>query len=364
MMLLVNWGCRGLATPSLNLPDPAGDVEPDGLWCDDAMSSPQSRAATRRPGSTVADLGEFGLVDALVAGLEQGPQVFLGPGDDAAILRTPKGHVVVSTDVMVEGRHFRRDWAEASDIGHRAAAQNLSDINAMGGRATALTVGLVVPADLPAHWVLDLGAGIAAEAAEVGASVVGGDVTRGNEVVVAVTVLGQCEQAPVRRTGAKPGDILAIAGRQGWAAGGLAVLGRGFRSPRKLVEAYQRPNPPYAAGPAAAQAGATSMIDVSDGLVADVGHLAAGSGVVIDISSGAFELAEPMLAVGSALGVDPMQFILGGGDDHPIVATFPAGTDLPRGFLTIGTVASAGDGAPGVTVDGAAYDGPAGHTHF
>jgi thiamine-monophosphate kinase len=126
------------------------------------------------------------------------------------------------------------------------------------------------------------------------------------------------------------------------------------------VEAYRRPEPPYDAGPAAAQAGATAMIDVSDGLLADVGHLAAASGVAVDVSRGAFELAEPMRAVGSALGVDPMQFVLGGGDDHAIVATFPAGTPLPEGFHAIGSVS---DGA-GVTVDGAEFDGPTGHDHF
>ncbi len=151
-------------------------------------------------------------------------------------------------------------------------------------------------------------------------------------MVVAITVMGTCEVAPVLRSGARPGDVVALAGRQGWAAAGLAVLGRGFRSPRVLVEAYQRPEPPYAAGAAAARAGATAMIDVSDGLLADAGHIAADSGVAIDIDRSAFELADPMRAVGSALGVDPMQFILGGGDDHAILATFPAGTDPARGL--------------------------------
>lgn len=312
---------------------------------------------------TVADLGEFGLIAAFVGRFEQGPAVFVGPGDDAAVVRTPKGHVVVSTDVLVENRHFRRDWASATDVGHRAAAQNIADINAMGGRATALTVGLVLPPDLPAQWVLDLADGIAAEAALVGASVVGGDITRGTEVVVAITVLGECTVAPVRRTGAQPGDVLAIAGRQGWAAAGLAVLGRGFRSPRSVVIAHQRPEPPYEAGPAAAQAGATSMIDVSDGLVADVGHLAHGSGVCIDVWSTAFELDEPLQAVGAAIGVDPISFILGGGEDHPLVATFPEGTKLPDGFRQIGTVTAAADG-PAVTVDGEPYEGDPGWTHF
>ncbi|MFL6061745.1 MAG: thiamine-phosphate kinase [Marmoricola sp.] len=316
------------------------------------------------PGATVADLGEFGLIAELVRRFEQGPAVYVGPGDDAAVLRTPKGHVVVSTDLVVEGRHFRRDWASGADVGHRVAAQNISDVNAMGGRATGLTVGLALPADLPAQWVLDLAEGIAAEAALVGASVVGGDVTRSSEVVVAVTVLGECEVAPVLRSGAQPGDVLAIAGRQGWAAAGLAVLGRGFRSPRAVVTAYQRPEPPYAAGLLAAKAGATSMIDVSDGLVADLGHVAAASGVAIDVTSSAFPIDEPLVAVGAALGVDPLQFVLGGGEDHPLVATFPAGTDLPEGFREIGRVAAAGPEGQGVTVDGAPYEGDPGWTHF
>ena len=195
--------------------------------------------------------------------------MLVGPGDDAAVLRVKTGHVVVSTDLMVEGRHFRRDWASAADIGHRAAAANLSDVNAMGGRARSLTIGLAAPADLPAAWALEFASGFAEEAALVGASVVGGDLTRADQVVIAVTVLGACTVAPVLRSGAEAGDVVALVGRQGWAAGGLAVLGRGFRSPRVLVEAYRRPEPPYDAGQVAADAGATSMIDVSDGLVAD-----------------------------------------------------------------------------------------------
>lgn len=317
--------------------------------------------AARLPAdATIADLGEFGLIQALAERFPQGEEVLLGPGDDAALVSVADGRVLVSTDLMVEGRHFRRDWAEAVDIGHRAAAQNLSDINAMGGRATTLTVGLAAPPDLPAAWALALADGIAAEAEKVGASVVGGDLTRADEVMIAVTALGVVDGEPVRRAGARPGDVVALAGRQGWAAAGLAVLARGFRSPRALVEAYRRPEPPYAQGPVAAASGATAMIDVSDGLLADVGHIAAASGVGVDISAGAFEVAEPMRAVGAALGADPMRFILTGGDDHALVATFPAGTHLPDGWTRIGEVAE-GDG---VTVDGESYEGPGGHVHF
>ena len=213
--------------------------------------------------ATLAEVGEFGLISELVKVFESDEHVLVGPGDDAAVLRIKHGHVVVSTDLMVEGRHFRRDWADASDVGHRAAAQNLSDINAMGGTARHLTIGLAAPADLPVAWALDFARGFAEECASVGATVVGGDITRSDQLVIAVTVLGQCTQSPVLRSGARPGDVLALTGRQGWAAGGLAVLGRGFRSPRVLVEAYRRPEPPYGAGRVAAEAGATSPSEMS-----------------------------------------------------------------------------------------------------
>ena len=312
------------------------------------------------PDATMADAGEFGLISALTNIFEYGEHVLIGPGDDAAVLRVKNGHVVVSTDLMVEGRHFRRDWASAADVGHRAAAQNLSDINAMGGRATSLTIGLAAPTDLPVQWALDFARGFADECALVGASVVGGDLASADQIVIAVTVIGSCTVAPVIRGGAGAGDVVALTGRQGWSAGGLAVLGRGFRSPRVLVEAYRRPEPPYDAGPQAADAGATAMIDISDGLLAEAAHIAEASGVAIDIIRSAFTVAEPLQAVGAALGADPMQFILGGGEDHALLATFPSAKKVPSGWTVIGSV-TAGEG---VTVDGAPYDGPTGWTHF
>ena len=314
------------------------------------------------PDPTLADVGEFGLIADLVALFPQGEHVVVGPGDDAAVLRIKTGHAVVSTDLMVEGRHFRRDWADAADVGHRAAAQNLSDLNAMGGRATSLTIGLAAPADLPVAWAMEFASGFADECGLVGASIVGGDLTRADQIVIAVTVIGACTQAPVLRSGAVAGDVLAITGRQGWAAGGLAVLGRGFRSPRVLVDAYRRPEPPYDAGLVAAEAGATSMIDVSDGLLADAGHVASASGVAIDVHQAAFEIPEPLVAVGAAIGADPIEFILGGGDDHALLATFGDVATVPPGWVVVGAVS---DGDPGtVTVDGAAYEGSTGWTHF
>ncbi len=313
------------------------------------------------PEATLADVGEFALIEVLVPlVVAEDAQVLVGPGDDSAVLRVKTGHVVVSTDLMVEGRHFRRDWCSGEDVGHRAAAQNLSDLNAMGGRARWLTIGLAAPPSLPVSWALDFARGFADEARLVGASVVGGDLTAADQVVISVTVLGTCTVAPVLRSGAEAGDVVALCGRQGWAAGGLAVLGRGFRSPRVLVEAYRRPEPPYDAGPAAADAGATAMVDVSDGLVADAGHLAAASGVRIDLRSDTLEVPEPLHAVAAALGSDPVHLVLGGGDDHALLATFPSRKALPPGWTVIGEVLA----GEGVTVDGAAYDGSPGFTHF
>jgi thiamine-monophosphate kinase len=222
-----------------------------------------------------------------------------------------------------------------------------------------LTIGLAAPRDLPAQWVLDFAQGFAEECGLVGASVVGGDLSSSDQLVIAVTVLGSCTRSPVLRSGAQPGDALALCGRQGWAAGGLAVLGRGFRSPRILVEAYRRAEPPYDAGRIAAEAGASSMIDVSDGLLADAGHLAEESGVAIDVRRDAFDIPEPLQAVGAATGADPLSFILGGGEDHSLLATFPSAA-VPDGWTVIGSV-SVGSG---VTVDGGEYDGPTGWTHF
>lgn len=331
----------------------------------DPQSPAAPPAASFPPGATLADLGEFGVLDVVTARLRQGEEVLVGPGDDAAQVGLGSERALVATDVLVDGRHFRRDWSAASDIGHRAAAQSLSDLNAMGGRTVAVTVGLAAPAELEMSWLMGLVDGLAEECAEVGASVVGGDLTRSDVLTISVTAIGSCAGEPLLRSGARPGDVVAMRGRQGWAAAGLAVLGRGFRSPRAVVEAYRRPQVPYDAGAAAVAAGATSLIDVSDGLLADLGHVARASGVAIDVHRESFVVDEPLQAVGAALGVDPLGFVLTGGDDHPVVGSFPEASAVPEGWQVIGVVQSADpDTGPAVTVDGSAYDGDAGYRHF
>jgi thiamine-monophosphate kinase len=311
---------------------------------------------------SLAETGEFGLIDRITARLGNGPAVLLGPGDDAAVVSAADGRVVASTDVLVEGRHFRTDWASATDIGHRAAAANLADIAAMGATPTALLVALCVPASMEVRWAEELADGLGAEAALVGASVVGGDLSSSPTLTIAVTALGDLRGlAPVRRHGARPGDVVAMAGRLGFAAAGLTVLSRGFRSPKMIVDAYRRPLVPYHAGPAAARNGATSMIDISDGLLADLAHVADASSINIDVSRDALTVDAQMADVASALGVDPYSWILSGGDDHALVATFAAGTSLTDEWQVIGRVQ---DGT-GVTIDGKAYEGESrGWDHF
>ena len=322
---------------------------------------------TNDSGGTVQDLGEFGLIERLTAGSpESGSSggVIVGPGDDTAVVAAADGRVAVTCDVLVEGVHFRRDWSTAVDVGRKAAAASLVDIAAMGARATSLVVGFATPGDLPAAWAVGCAAGIREEAALVGAVLVGGDVVQAPQVVISVTALGDLEgREPVLRSGARPGDVLAIAGRHGWSAAGLALLSRGFRSPKVLVDAHRYPQPDYAAGVRAAIAGATSMIVVSDGLIADAQHVASASGVDIDVDTRGWVIPDQMQAAASAYNVDPREWMLTGGEDHALLATFPAGTALPEGFVRTGTVHVA-EGEPGVSVDGVRRTSVGGHRHF
>jgi thiamine-monophosphate kinase len=304
---------------------------------------------------SIGDLGEFGLIARVTARFPAAASTLVGPGDDAAVVTAGDGRVVATTDLLVDGRHFRRDWSTPYDVGRKAAAQNLADVAAMGATPTALLVGLAAPPQLPAFWAERLADGLREECEVVGAGVVGGDVVRSDVLLLAVTALGDLQgRAPVLRSGARPGDIVALAGRLGWAAAGLAALRKGFRTPRAVVDAHRRPEPPYAAGPIAGAAGATSMIDVSDGLVADLGHVAVASGVRIELAREAFEIAEPVAEVAAALGVDPFDWVLGGGDDHALAATFGSSGDCPDGWRVIGSVVAA-DTAGTVVVDGSRY---------
>ena len=289
----------------------------------------------------------------------------MGIGDDAAVLPAPDGRTVATTDLLIEGRHFRRDWSSARDIGIKAAAQNLADVAAMGATPIALLLGLAVPAATEVSWVLDLTRGLQHECERAGAVIAGGDVSGAQTVMLGITALGTLGgRPPVTRSGARPGDAVAVSGAVGRSAAGLAVLQAGLdpvgnADLAALVSAHQRPQPDYLAGPLAAAAGATAMIDVSDGLVADLGHVAAASGVRIDIRSASLPAAD-LRSAADRLGADWHDWALGGGEDHALAASFPPDAPPPPAWTLIGTVMSGN----GVTVDGRPWHGRGGWEHF
>ncbi len=336
------------------------------------------------PALTVAGLSESQLLSRIFPrlALDNGHTraTLLGPGDDAAVVAAPDGRTVISIDTQVQDQDFRLRWPNGYntagyDVGWKAAAQNLSDINAMGAVATSMVVSLTLPPGTPVAWVEDLADGLTACIRGLGAhqcSVAGGDLGRGQEISVTVAVLGTLDGGePVLRSGARPGDVVALAGTVGRAAGGLALLesGTAFQSltpeQRGLLELQCRPVPPLAAGPSARASGATGMLDISDGLLRDGTRLALASHVVLDLDPLALRrLAEGLEPASDLLGVDPLQWVLTGGEDHGLLATFPSGIQLPAGFTAIGSVQAVGDNeSPGVTIAGHAAD-TGGWDHF
>jgi thiamine-monophosphate kinase len=259
------------------------------------------------------------------------------------------GSFLVSTDTLVENHDFRLDWSTGFDLGYKAVASNLADIAAMGGVPTALVVAVVVPKTTKISWLESFADGLQAAINELapGASVVGGDLAAGEQVVISVAVHGKLVGTEaVMRSGAKPGDLLAVAGSLGKAACGLAILESGnqdfIRSYDEWVLAQLRPKPPIAVGVEAATAGATSMLDVSDGLAKDASRIAKASKVSIDINSADLQGFEAMLDMPSqALGVDPASWVLFGGEDHALLATFASDALIPKSFKLIGSVIEA-----------------------
>lgn len=338
-------------------------------------------------GPTAAEVGEFALIRRMAGGpVGERPGVLVDTGDDAAVLAAPGGHVVACTDMLVQGRHFRLDWSRPADVGRKAIAQNAADIAAMGGACTGFLVAVGCPPGMPARVLEEVSAGARAEAAAAGAAIVGGDLVQASELVLSVTALGTVgPRRPVLRSGARAGDVLAMAGVTGASAAGWALLRGGPAGPARLdgavrarlVAAHRAPSPPYAAGVAAAEAGATAMIDVSDGLAADLAHVAEESGAVLRLDPALLapwgaaagpdvrRVGDDLRAAAAALDADPWRWVLGGGEDHALAAALPAGTALPAGWRPIGTVEDpAPGGAPAVLVGDAPYRGTPGWRAF
>lgn len=300
--------------------------------------------------STLGSLGESAVLARIFPRLPAADAQLVGPGDDAAVLAAADGRFVVTTDMMIHGPDFRLAWSSPTDLGWKAAATNLSDVAAMGARPTALVVALAAPADTEAEFLESFADGLreACAALAPGCGVVGGDLSVSPTLTIAVTAFGDLEgRPPVLRSGARPGDVVAVSGPVGLAGEGLRLLFErgvvdGAPDARAAAEvarehpvpiaAQLRPHPPIADGPAAAIAGATAMLDLSDGLAIDARRLATASGVAIDFH-----------------GLSPRE--LTGGEDHSLLAAFPAGVALPGGFRPIGAVVA----GEGILVDGVPF---------
>lgn len=288
-------------------------------------------------------MGEFELLARIRERLPaNGPRIHLGSGDDAAV-SVPGGATATSVDALVDGVHFRRQLASPAQIGHKALATALSDLAAMGAESGEAYVVLGLPPDFSEEECIEMLDGMIALAAGTGTDLVGGDLSRAKELFLAITVVGHSSDpaALVQRAGAQPGDALVLTGEIGGAAAGLELLDnpelasdfvlKGAAGGTKakpalkvLVERQLEPSPRLAAGRALAAAGATAMIDLSDGLGADAGHLARSSGVKLEIDAGAVPLSEGARALSEAAGREPWH-LLSGGEDYELLASIPPG---------------------------------------
>ena len=330
---------------------------------------------------TVEQAGERAVLAEVLARIPNG-DVLLGPGDDSAVLAAPDGRYVVSTDTMIDGPDFRLAWSAPEQLGRKAVASNLADVVAMGARPTGLVVALALPRDTTVDFVARLAEGFAQGLRELwpGCGIVGGDLATSSTLTIAVTAFGSLDgRNAVTRAGAQPGDTLAVAGVLGRAAGGLRLLFQDAvdesgvadaaalaellaqgAEVAELISAQLAPVPPLGAGVAAGEAGANSMMDLSDGLLLDAHRLARASKVSLEIDSDA--VASDIAALEPIFGADlALRLALGGGEDHSLLASFPAGAELPEPFRAIGRVTKRQDAR--VLVDGAAAD-PAGWDPF
>ncbi|WP_298445324.1 thiamine-phosphate kinase [Gordonia sp. (in: high G+C Gram-positive bacteria)] len=340
--------------------------------------------------ATVGEVGERALIALFTAAAArrsgaEAPaadgDVVIGSGDDAAVLRAD-GPVVVSTDTAVAGRHFRFDWSAPGPIGARAVVQSAADIAAMGGNLRGVVVSIGCPPQTPVDRVLALNEGIVEQTHRLGGRVLGGDLVSCPTVILTVTSVGTLAGvAPVTLAGAQPGDVLAVSGPLGGAAGGLAVLSaiENGADPAlaqrfsALVEDYRLPAPDLSQGPRAARAGARAMTDVSDGLVEELITMSGASGLALDVAGAAVPRPAGLDELAAELGVDPVRWTLTGGEDHELLAAFAPGT-VPDGWATIGTVSTRVPGdamavddtaaGPAVTVDGAPVTGLRGWQSF
>ncbi|SEI99876.1 thiamine-phosphate kinase [Demequina mangrovi] len=303
--------------------------------------------------TTIGEMGEDALIAAFAPRLPVSDAEILGPGDDAAVLAVD-GDLVVSSDVLIQDRHFRLEWSTPEDVGWRAAMQNLADIDAMGAVPTALQITLAAPASLDADWVMRFADGLREACEPHGVGVVGGDLSGANEISICVTVMGETHGTePVTRADALPGQVVAVSGPLGAAAAGYIQLTEGRRIDEETIGLFLRPRPRIGAGLEAALHGATALMDISDGLLRDASRIARLSEVGIDIRAEDVPLHEGARFAAIELQVDPMPWALTGGEDHHMLAVLPRESAVPAGWTVIGATT---DAFTGVRVDGEVPD--------
>jgi thiamine-monophosphate kinase len=257
------------------------------------------------------------------------PNLEVGIGDDAAVIRT-SNRTVITTDMAVEGVHFRLEWSSAFEIGRKITAANLADVFSMGAKPTFLVVAVSLTGTEDLEWIKNLAKGIAFEANLVGAAVVGGDLAKGAAVTIAITALGEVVD-PILRSGAKVGDQIYLSNLSGWSHAGLTIESE---SAKRAVAAFRAPTLNYAYAANLAQA--TAMSDVSDSLMTQAEQMAAASGVKFNLDFKLFQAATDfaeLRTLSEELNISMADLILGGGEDHVFLAT---GKDLPG--LLIGNV--------------------------
>jgi thiamine-monophosphate kinase len=295
---------------------------------------------------TINSLGENESLKRTIARLNVSEHAIVGPGDDSAVVAAPDGRFVVTTDTLIEDHDFRLNWSSGYDLGWKAVASNIADVAAMGAVPTSLVVALTAPGHTQVTWLEAFADGLrdACEQLAPGCGVVGGDLAASNQVMISVAAHGHLEgREPVLRSGAKVGDLVAVAGTLGRAAAGLALLQSGNTD---AISAYDdwvniqlRPKPPITAGKEAAIAGATSMLDLSDGLAKDSARIAKASAVTIQIDPLMLQGFEAVIEEAArAISANESDWVIGGGEDHSLLATFPSEASIPRAFKVIGVV--------------------------
>jgi thiamine-monophosphate kinase len=338
----------------------------------------------RREG-TVVDLTEDELVAAIARVLEtDDPRVIVGPGDDAAVTVPGSGELVLTTDLLIEGVHFERATISPQELGVKAIAVNVSDLAAMGASPRYALASVALTDDVERAWVIELAAGMREACLEYALSLVGGDTNRADRIVVSVTAVG--EVAPghaVTRAGARPGDAIVVTGSLGAAAGGLA-LSRASQSTastvltqpdgRSLIQALARPVARVGEGRTLAAAGATAMMDLSDGLAKDLARLCVSSHVGARVELRSIPVAPALAEAADALSLDALEVALGGGEDYELLATLPpdradeAAATLHERFgvplAVVGSIVE-GDGVVAISGDGDERPlEPSGWDHF